>query len=100
MIPAILKTRFNTNEILVSLLLVYVAEQLLAKMALGALLRNPDGMRAFPARRNLSQYASRVKPGVMIAGSGMHWGVVAALIAVIFGLRPVCAPHAGASRSA
>ncbi len=82
MIPAILKTRFNTNEILVSLLLVYVAEQLLAKMALGAL-RNPDGA-GFPGSRNLSQYASASNPE-LIAGSGMHWGVVAALIAVIFG---------------
>ncbi|MEK6216768.1 MAG: ABC transporter permease, partial [Boseongicola sp.] len=52
MIPGILKTRFNTNEILVSLLLVYVAEQLLASMSLG-LLRNPEGA-GFPGSRNLS----------------------------------------------
>lgn len=47
MIPAILKTRFRTNEILVSLLLVYVAQALLSSMALGAL-RNPKaaGSRA------------------------------------------------------
>ena len=43
MIPAILKTRFDTNEILVSLMLVYVAEQLLASMSLG-LLHNPEGV--------------------------------------------------------
>ena len=35
MIPALLKVRFGTNEILVSLMLVYVAEQLLASMSLG-----------------------------------------------------------------
>ncbi len=54
MIPAILKTQFRTNEILVSLLLVYVAEQLLASMSLG-LLRNPEG-GGFPGSRNLAQY--------------------------------------------
>jgi general nucleoside transport system permease protein len=48
MIPAILKTRFNTNEILVSLLLVYVAEKLLAAAA-GAGCATPRA-RAFPAR--------------------------------------------------
>ena len=80
MFPAILKTRFNTNEILVSLLLVYVAEQLLASMSLG-LLRNPDG-GGFPGSRNLQQYAAAANPE-LIAGTGMHWGVVSAFVAVI-----------------
>ncbi len=80
MIPAILKTRFNTNEILVSLLLVYVAEQLLASMSLG-LLRNPEGA-GFPGSRNLKQYEAASNSEI-IAGTGMHWGVVAAFIAVI-----------------
>lgn len=80
MIPAILKTRFNTNEILVSLLLVYVAEQLLASMSLG-LLRNPEGA-GFPGSRNLKNYEAASNPE-LIAGTGMHWGVVAAFIAVI-----------------
>jgi ABC-type uncharacterized transport system permease subunit len=81
MIPAILKVRFHTNEILVSLLLVYVAEQLVAAMALGPL-RNPD-VAGFPGSRNLSQYPAAANPE-LIAGTGMHWGVVAAFIAVIF----------------
>lgn len=81
MIPGVLRVRFGTNEILVSLMLVYVAEQLLASMALG-LLRNPEGM-GFPGSRNLGQYPSAAN-GEIFAGSGMHWGVVAALIAVIF----------------
>ncbi|MEL7027464.1 MAG: ABC transporter permease, partial [Pseudomonadota bacterium] len=81
MIPAILRTKFNTNEILVSLLLVYVAEQILASMALG-LLRNPDG-GGFPGSRNLQQYPAAANTE-LIAGTGMHWGVVAAFIAVIF----------------
>ncbi|MBT8459913.1 MAG: ABC transporter permease, partial [Boseongicola sp.] len=81
MIPGILKTRFNTNEILVSLLLVYVAEAILASMSLG-LLRNPDGA-GFPGSRNLRQYESAAN-NELISGWGMHWGVVAAFIAVIF----------------
>lgn len=80
MIPAILKTRFNTNEILVSLLLVYVAEQLLASMSLGPL-RNPEG-GGFPGSRNFQQYDAASNPE-LFAGTGMHWGVVAAFIAVI-----------------
>ena len=80
MIPAILRTRFNTNEILVSLLLVYVAEQVLASMSLG-LLRNPEG-GGFPGSRNLQQYEA-VANRELLAGTGLHWGVVAALLAVI-----------------
>ena len=80
MIPALLKTRFNTNEILVSLMLVYVAEQLLASASLNWL-RNPEG-NGFPGSRNLSQI-----PGMsnleLIPGTGAHWGVFAALAAVV-----------------
>ncbi|MFD2739783.1 ABC transporter permease [Sulfitobacter aestuarii] len=81
MIPGFLKVRFGTNEILVSLMLVYVAEQFLASMSLG-LLKNPEGF-GFPGSRNLQQYASAYNAEIF-EGSGMHWGVVAALIAVIF----------------
>lgn len=80
MIPGLLRVRFGTNEILVSLMLVYVAEQLLASMALGAL-RNPDGM-GFPGSRNLAQYPSATT--WINQSMGMHWGVVFAFIAVIF----------------
>lgn len=80
MIPAILRTRFGTNEILVSLMLVYVAENLLAWMALGPM-KNPEGM-GFPGSRNLAQYPSAANAD-LIAGSGLHWGVIAALVAVI-----------------
>ncbi|MDO6729645.1 ABC transporter permease [Marinovum sp. 2_MG-2023] len=81
MIPAILKTKFGTNEILVSLMLVYVAEAWLASVASG-LLKNPEG-RGFPGSRNLQQYESAANTEI-IAGTGMHWGVIAAFIAVIF----------------
>ena len=80
MIPALLKVRFGTNEILVSLMLVYVAEQLLAAMSLG-LLKNPEGF-GFPGSRNLQHYESAHNAEIF-ANTGMHWGVVAALIAVI-----------------
>lgn len=80
MIPGILRTAFNTNEILVSLLLVYVAEQILAAMSIG-LMRNPEG-GGFPGSRNLQNYPA-AHNGEIIAGTGMHWGVVAAFIAVI-----------------
>jgi simple sugar transport system permease protein len=80
MIPGLLRVKFGTNEILVSLMLVYVAEQLLASMALGAM-RNPDGM-GFPGSRNLAQYASATS--WINESAGMHWGVVTAFIAVIF----------------
>jgi len=81
MIPGILKVKFHTNEILVSLLLVYVAEFILASMALGAL-RNPDGA-GFPGSRNLKEYPSAFNPE-LLPGTGAHWGVVTALVAVIF----------------
>ena len=80
MIPAFLKVRFGTNEILVSLMLVYVAEQFLAAMSLG-LLKNPDGY-GFPGSRNLQQYEAAHNIEI-IAGTGMHFGVLAAFIAVI-----------------
>lgn len=80
MIPAILKVRFNTNEILVSLLLVYVAEFILASMSLG-LLRNPEGA-GFPGSRNLKSYPS-AHNAELIPNTGVHWGVIAAILAVI-----------------
>ncbi|MEH7828497.1 ABC transporter permease [Gemmobacter denitrificans] len=80
MIPAILKTRFNTNEILVSLMLVYVAQTILA-MASTGFLKNPEGM-GFPGSRNFSSYPAAANPE-LIAGSGLHWGGVTALAAVV-----------------
>ncbi|MEM7489547.1 MAG: ABC transporter permease [Pseudomonadota bacterium] len=81
MIPALLKTRFGTNEILVSLMLVYVAENLLASAAV-SWLRNPDAV-GFPGSRNLSRWEASANPE-LIAGTGAHWGVFAAIAAVIF----------------
>lgn len=80
MIPAILRTRFNTNEILVSLMLVYVAETILAKAATG-FLRNPDGM-GFPGSRNFSSYPA-ASNAELFAGSGLHWGGVTAVFVAL-----------------
>lgn len=79
MIPAFLKLRFGTNEILVSLMLVYVAENLLAAMALGPL-KNPEGL-GFPGSRNLTQYAAA--NSWIAQDLGLHWGGVAAAVAVV-----------------
>tara|TARA_A100001015_G_scaffold12053_1_gene14241 strand:- start:5402 stop:6478 length:1077 start_codon:yes stop_codon:yes gene_type:complete len=81
LIPAILKIRFNVNEILVSLMLVYVAEQILALASLG-FLRNPDGA-GFPGSRNLSQYPS-ASNSELILGTGIHLGVVLSLFMIVF----------------
>jgi len=81
MIPALLKTRFGTNEILVSLMLVYVAEAWLASVSSG-LLRNPDGM-GFPGSRNFKDFPAGHN-NFLIESAGLHWGGVAAMIAVIF----------------
>lgn len=81
MIPAVLKIRFGTSEILVSLMLVYVAQYILSWVSFG-LLRNPDGF-GFPGSRNLQQYPSAANLEI-VEGSGIHWGVVAAVLAVGF----------------
>jgi simple sugar transport system permease protein len=80
MIPAILKVRLGTNEILVSLMLVYVAETILAAVSSG-LLRNPEGM-GFPGSRNFRDWPAANNPE-LLTGTGMHWGVLTAFIAVI-----------------
>ncbi|MTH97138.1 ABC transporter permease [Roseibium sp. RKSG952] len=56
LIPALLKTRFNTNEILTSLMLVYVAGLLLDYLVRGPW-RDPDGFN-FPESRIFSEAAT------------------------------------------
>ena len=80
MIPAVLKIRFGTNEILVSLMLVYVAEFVMSWLAHGVL-QNPEGF-GFPGSRNLQQYPA-AHNAELIAGTGVHWGVLTAILAVI-----------------
>jgi ABC-type uncharacterized transport system permease subunit len=80
MIPAILRVVFKTNEILVSLMLVYVAEVLIKAFSIG-LLRNPEGF-GMPGSRNLRQYPSAANLD-LIPNTGFHWGALAALMAVV-----------------
>ncbi|MFC2970169.1 ABC transporter permease [Acidimangrovimonas pyrenivorans] len=80
MIPALLKIRFGTNEILVSLMLVYVAENILSWVSFGPL-RNPEGY-GFPGSRNFQNYPA-AHNAELISGTGLHWGVVTAFLAVI-----------------
>lgn len=74
-IPALLRTRFNANEILVSLMLSYVAVLLLGSLMHGAL-RDPEGMN-FPESR-LFQTALPL----LIPGTRAHVGFLVALAAV------------------
>ena len=80
MIPALLRNWFGASEILVSLMLVYVAQKVAAWMAFGPM-KNPEGF-GFPGSRNLQQYPPASNPD-LIAGTGLHWGVVAAGLAVL-----------------
>lgn len=80
MIPAILKIRFNANEILVSLMLVYVAELLLSALVSGPL-RDPDGFN-FPESRLFHDSATLP---ILIEGTRAHLGVLVALGAVVAG---------------
>lgn len=74
-IPALLRTRFNASEILVSLMLVYVAVLLLGSLVHGPL-RDPDGMN-FPESR-LFQTALPL----IIPGTRTHIGALVALAVV------------------
>ncbi|WP_067333401.1 ABC transporter permease [Stappia indica] len=75
-IPAFLKVRFGTNEILTSLMLVYIALLLLDWLVRGPW-RDPDGYN-FPESRIFSDAAS-LPP---LADGRMHVGAIFALIAV------------------
>ena len=76
-IPALLRTRFNANEILTSLMLVYVAILLLGLMVQGPL-RDPQSFN-FPESR-LFQPAATLP--VLIAKTRAHIGFLVALAVV------------------
>ncbi len=77
-IPAFLKAHMNTNEILTSLMLVYVAQLFLDWLVRGPW-RNPGGMN-FPETRTFDPTA--VLPE-MVASGRAHWGFGFAIIAAI-----------------
>ena len=108
-IAALLRDRFNTNEILVSLMLVYVAVQVLGYMVYGPW-KDPNGYN-FPQTKNF-ELVTRIPR--LFAGSRMSIGVIFALIGVgglwiflfrtragfaqqVGGLAPAAARYAGFS---
>ncbi|WP_424927285.1 ABC transporter permease [Amaricoccus tamworthensis] len=78
MIPAFLKIRFNANEILVSLMLVYVATLFLSAMVSGPL-RDPDGFN-FPQSR-LFHDSARLP--ILMEGTRVHVGIIVTMVAVL-----------------
>ena len=79
-IPALLKTRLGTSEILVSLMLTYVAEQFLSYLVLGPW-KDPEGMN-FPQSRMFSDSATLP---ILVEGTRVHAGVLVALVVVLGG---------------
>jgi general nucleoside transport system permease protein len=79
-ITAFLRDRFNANEILVSLMLVYVAQLLLNYVVHGPL-RDPEGFN-FPQSRMLSD--GYLLPNI-IEGTRLHLGFAMAVLASVLG---------------
>jgi len=77
-IPAVLRTRFNTNEILTTLMLTYVAQHLLDWAVRGPL-RDPYGF-GFPESRLFEDWA--LLP-MILDGTRLHAGVLFALFAAL-----------------
>ena len=79
-IPALLKTRFNTNEILVSLMLVYVAQLMVSWLVHGPMM-DPDGFN-FPQSRLFEE--SALLP-IMLEGTRLNLAFSFALVALLAG---------------
>jgi ABC-type uncharacterized transport system permease subunit len=79
-IPAFLKTRFEVNEILTSLMLTYVATLLLSALVYGPL-KDPEGFN-FPQSKMFS--ASETLP-VILEGTRLHAGAAVALLVALAG---------------
>ncbi len=79
-VPAFLKTRFNTNEILVSLMLVYVAQLMVSWLVHGPMM-DPDGFN-FPQSRMFED--SALLP-ILIEGTRLNAAFLFALSALLVG---------------
>ncbi len=79
-LPALLRTRFNANEILVSLMLNYVAQLWLSYLIYGPW-RDPQGFN-FPQSKPL--VADALYP-ILVPGTRLNAGVLIVLVAVIVG---------------
>ena len=78
LIPAVLKTYFNKNEILVSLMLVYVSKLLLDYLVVGPW-SNPEGFN-FPETR---QFSGSARMPLLFEGLRIHAGIFLALLSVL-----------------
>jgi len=78
LIPAFLRTRFNVNEILTSLMLTYVATLLLSALVHGPW-RDPDGFN-FPESRLFPDAGTLP---ILLDGTRLHLGALLALVACI-----------------
>src|SRR5690606_38788098 len=79
-IPALLRTRFNANEILVSLMLVYVAQLFVSWLVFGPW-KDPDGFN-FPQTRMFGDAA--LMP-VLLEGTRLHLGFALAIAVLVAG---------------
>jgi len=77
-IPALLRVRFNANEILVSLMLTYVAGYILDWLVRGPF-KDPLGF-GFPQSEDFQ--AGFIMP-VLVEGTRLHLGVVLAIVAAV-----------------
>ncbi|MGL4488530.1 MAG: ABC transporter permease [Rhizobiaceae bacterium] len=78
-IPALLKVKFNTNEILTSLMLVYIVQLFLDWMVRGPW-RNPEGNN-FPETRRF--HPDAVLPELFSASGRANWGIVIAIVVAV-----------------
>jgi simple sugar transport system permease protein len=78
-IPALLKAHFNTNEILTSLMLVYIAQLFLDWLIRGAW-RNPQGFN-FPESVPFAPEATL--PAIWEGSGRAHWAFVFAIVAAV-----------------
>ena len=79
-VPAFLKTRFNTNEILVSLILVYVAQLMVSWLVHGPMM-DPDGFN-FPQSRMFEE--SALLP-MLVEGTRLNAAFLFAMSALLVG---------------
>lgn len=78
-IPGFLKARFGTNEILTSLMLVYIAQQVVDWFVRGPW-RDPKGM-GFPGTKSINE--SGLLPKLWQYGDAHYGAVIAVIVAVI-----------------
>jgi simple sugar transport system permease protein len=76
MIPAVLRVRYNTNELLTSLMLVYVASQLLTYLCIGPWKGDPQAGQA-----ETHPLPDSVRPADLISGTEFHSGLIILMIA-------------------